>query len=288
MSLESFKPSIWSAKLFTRLQKNLVLASVVNREFEGEINGYGSSVRINEISDITVGGYTSGATLSWQTLTDAQKVLLIDQSKYFAFSIDDVDAAQMNPKVMNAAMQAASYAVADTIDSFLAGLYGQAGLGNATYTGSSSAAITVTTGNVLLTLSYAARYMDEANVPTQDRFMVIPPWLHQKIVLTETGTISASAEPKVFSDGVLTAGYVGQLYGFNLLLSNNIQSAATSVSAIMALNRTAISYAGQVSKIEAVKRESTFDEGVKGLYVYGAKVVRPQALCTLYLTEAAG
>jgi hypothetical protein len=56
----------------------------------------------------------------------------------------------------------------------------------------------------------------------------------------------------------------------------------------MALNKSAISYAGQISKIQAVNREDYFDQGVKGLYVYGAKVVRPNALCTLHLTEAAG
>jgi hypothetical protein len=279
MSLNSFKPTIWSSKLFVRLQKNLVFASVVNRDYEGDISGYGDTVKINEISDITVSDYTG--TLTWQTLSDAQKILLIDQKKSFSFSLDDIDKAQMNPKVMNAAMQAASYAVADVIDS-------GAGITNTTYMGSAASPISVSTGNVLLTLSYASRYLDEANVPTQNRFMVIPPWLHQKIVLTEVGGINAAAEPKVFSDGVLTSGYVGRLYGFDLLLSNNVQASASNVSAIMALNRTAISYAGQVSQIKAVEREDTFDEGIKGLYVYGGKVVRPAALACLHLTEVAG
>jgi hypothetical protein len=289
MSLDKFKPQIWSSKLFVRLQKNLVFASVVNRDYEGDISGYGDTVKINEIGDITVSDYTG--TLTWQTLTDAQKILLIDQKKSFSFSIDDVDSAQMHPKVMNAAMQAASYAIANTVDSFIAGLYSGAGITNSTYMGTATAPIAITTGNVLYTLSYAARYMDENNVPTQERFLVIPPWLHQKLLLVETGSITAAAEPKVFSDDVLTSGYVGQLYGFNLLLSNNVVNAGTAasvISAVMGLNRTAISYAGQISKIEAVQRESTFDDGVKGLYVYGAKVVRPAALATLYLTEAAG
>jgi hypothetical protein len=286
MSLNSFKPTIWSSKLFVRLQKNLVFASVVNRDYEGDISGYGDTVKINEISDITVSDYTG--TLTWQTLSDAQKILLIDQKKSFSFSLDDIDKAQMNPKVMNAAMQAASYAVADVIDQFIASLYSGAGITNTTYMGSAASPISVSTGNVLLTLSYASRYLDEANVPTQNRFMVIPPWLHQKIVLTEVGGINAAAEPKVFSDGVLTSGYVGRLYGFDLLLSNNVQASASNVSAIMALNRTAISYAGQVSQIKAVEREDTFDEGIKGLYVYGGKVVRPAALACLHLTEVAG
>lgn len=291
MALNNFKPTIWSAKLFTRLQKNLVFGNLVNRDYEGEISGYGDTVKINEIGDVTVSNYSSGATLSWQTLTDAQKILLIDQSKYFAFSIDDVDAAQMNPKVMNAAMQAASYAVADTVDQFISGLYAGAGITSSTYLGTATAPLQVSTGNILLDISYVQRYMDENNVPTQDRFMVIPPWFHQKLLLTEVGGISASAEPKVFSDETLVNGYIGQVMGFNLMLSNNVTNAGTAasvISAVMAFNKSAISYAGQISKIEAVKRESTFDEGVKGLYVYGAKVVRPAALATLYVNEVAG
>jgi hypothetical protein len=291
MSLNNFKPTIWSNKLLTRLQKDLVFASVVNRDYEGEISGFGDTVKINEIGDITVSSYTSGASLTWQSLTDAQKLLLIDQAKTFSFSIDNIDAAQANPKVMNAAMQAASYAVADTIDQFIAGLYGGAGITNTTYMGSAAAPISTTTGNVLLTLSYIGRYMDEKNVPKQDRFLLIPPWFHQKLVLTEVGGLSATAVPKVFSDDVLSAGYVGQVYGFNLLVSNNVTntgSAGSVISAIMGLNRTAISYAGQISKIAAVERESYFDEGIKGLYVYGAKVVRPDALAVAYVTEAAG
>jgi hypothetical protein len=291
MSLNNFKPTIWSDKLLTRLQKDLVFASVVNHDYEGPISGFGDTVKINEIGDITVSSYTSGGTLTWQSLTDAQKILLIDQAKTFSFTIDDIDAAQANPKVMNAAMQAASYAVADTIDQFIAGLYAGAGIYNTTNMGSAAAPIATTTGNVLLTLSYIGRYMDEKNVPKQDRFLLIPPWFHQKLVLTEVGGLTATAVPKVFSDGVLTSGYVGQVYGFNLLLSNNVTntgSAGSVISAIMGLNRTAISYAGQISKIAAVNRESYFDEGVKGLYVYGAKVVRPDALAVSYVTEAAG
>jgi len=291
MSLNNFKPTIWSDKLLTRLQKDLVFASVVNRDYEGEISGYGDTVKINEIGDITVSNYTSGATLTWQSLTDAQKILLIDQAKTFSFTIDDIDAAQANPKVMNAAMQGASYAVADAIDQFIAGLYSSAGITNSTNLGTATVPISVTTGNVLNTISYIGRYLDEKNVPRQERFLVIPPWFHQKLVLTEVGGLSATAVPKVFSDGVLTAGSVGQVYGFNLLLSNNVVNvgtAASVISAIMGLNRTAISYAGQITKITAVERESYFDEGIKGLYVFGGKVVRPDALAALYVTEATG
>jgi len=256
--------------------------------YEGEIRNMGDTVKINEIGTVTINDYTKYNAITWQQLSSAQKVLTIDQAKTFSFTIDDIDTAQQNPKVMNGAMEEAAYAIGDTIDQYLAGLYSQAGITNTTYMGSSASPISVSSGNVILTLSYAARYMTEKNVPEANRFMVIPPWLHQKLILAEVGGISATAVPKVFDDGALTRGYVGDAFGFRLVLSNNVQSSATAVSAVMALNKSAISYAGQVSKIQAVNREDYFDQGVKGLYVYGAKVVRPNALCTLHLTEAAG
>jgi hypothetical protein len=288
MSIESFIPEIWSDKLFVRLRKALVFGSVVNRDYEGEIKEVGDTVKINEIGPITVNSYTKNSTITFETLSSAQKQLVVDQAAYFAFKVDDIDEAQSKPKVMSGAMDEAAYAVADNIDKFIAGLYTQAGVVDTTYMGSAGSAISVTSGNVIYTLSFAGRYLSEHNVPEGNRLMCIPPWLHQKMLLAEIGGISATAVPKVFDDGTLTSGYVGDALGFRFLLSNNVVAAATGVSAVMALNKTAITYAGQIAKIKAVDIESGFAQGVKGLYVYGAKVVRPDALACLYLTEAAG
>jgi hypothetical protein len=288
MSLQNFNPTIWSAKLFVRLRKTLVAATIVNNDYEGEIRNFGDRVKINEIGPITVSDYTKYGTLTWAELTSAQKELIIDQAKSFSFKVDDIDMAQNNPKVMNGAMDEAAYAIGDTIDQFILGLYAQAGVTNATYMGSSTAAISVSSGNVILTLSYASRYLSDANVPQASRFMVVPPWLHQKMLLAEIGGISATAVPKIFDNGAITSGFIGQALGFNMLVSNNVQASATSVSAVLAGNTSAISYAGQVAKIKSVDLEDSFGEGMKGLYVYGAKVVRPNALACLHLTEVAG
>lgn len=288
MSLANFTPTIWSAKLFVRLRKALVAASIVNNDYEGEIRSYGDRVKINEIGPITIDDYAKYGTLSWAELSSAQKELIIDQAKSFSFKVDDIDTAQNNPKVMNAAMDEAAYAIADIIDQHILGLYAQAGVTNTTYMGSSASPISVSSGNVILTLSFAGRYLSEQNVPQASRFMVIPPWLHQKMLLAEIGGISATAVPKVFDNGALTSGFIGQALGFNFLVTNNVQDSATSVSAILAGNTSAISHAGQVAKVKAVELESSFGEGVKGLYVYGSKVVRPDALAALHLTEAAG
>lgn len=287
MSLANFNPTIWTAKLFVSLRKSLVARSIVNTDYEGEIRGYGDRVKINEIGPVTINDYAKYADLTFQQLTSAQKELVIDQAKSFSFEVDDIDKAQNNPKVMGSAMAQAAYDINDTIDQYILGLYAQAGVTNDTYMGKSSSAISVSSGNVILTLSFAGRYLTEKNLPTQSRWMVIPPWLHQKILLAEIGGISASAIPKI-STGPVVPGYVGQALGFDFYVSNNVQTSATSVSAILAGNNSAISYAGQIETVEAVRLEKRFSDAVKGLYVYGTKVVRPDALAALHLTEVAG
>ena len=276
MGVENFIPKIWSAKLLVRLRKALVFGQVANRDYEGEISGQGDTVKINEIGPITVNSYTKGGSLTWETLDSADKYLLIDQAKYFAFSIDDVDNAQTKPKLMDGAMSEAAYAVADTIDQHLAGKYAEAG--------NSVTALTVTAGNVLLNLSNFQLELDEANVPTGNRVIIIPPWYNQHLVMAASGAVSATATVKTTGDGLISNGYVGHLFGFDILLSNNVNNNGT-VWNIMALDRSALTYAGQISKMEAVKRESYFDEGIKGLYVYGAKVVRPNAMCYCAATK---
>lgn len=288
MGLENFIPTIWSAKLFVRLRKALVAASVVNNDYEGEITAFGDRVKINELGPVTISDYAKYGTLTWQELSSAQKELIIDQAKSFSFKIDDIDRVQQNPKLMNAAMDEAAYGIADAIDQYILSLYPFAGITNTTNMGSPAAPIAVSSGNVIATLSYAGRYMSENNVPEGNRFAIIPPWLHQKLLLAEVGGVSATAVPKVFDSGALTSGYVGDALGFRLLLSNNVQESAPGVSAIMCLNRMAISYASQIVQTKAVDLQDSFGQGIKGLYVYGAKVVRPNALAVLHLTEDAG
>ena len=276
MGLQNFTPKIWAGAMLVRLRKVLVHASVVNRDYEGEIRSYGDTVKINEIGAVTVNDYTKGDSLTWQTLTSAQKELLIDQAKSFSFSIDDIDMAQNKPKVLMGAMSEAAYAVADTIDQHLAGLYTQAG--------NSVDALTVTAGNVLKNLSDMQLKLNEANVPTEGRFVVLPPWYIQHLVNAATGIISATAVPKVFDDGMLVNGFVGSLFGMNILMSNNVNNNGT-VWNVMAFTRQAITHAGQIAKIAAVERESYFDQGVKGLYLYGSKVVRPEAMVKCAATK---
>ena len=281
--LDNFTPTIWAKSLLSPLYKTLVWASLANRDYEGEINSLGDSVKINEIGDITVSDYskfnTTGSTstaLTWQALTSAQKMLIIDKAKSFSFAIDNVDMAQNSPKVMAEAMTRAAYAIGNQIDQDVAAIF-KAGSGKII------TAATVSAGSCLSLVAFMARYLDEKDVPQGNRFIVVPPFFHQQLALAYSGGISATATTKQFNDNVLINGYVGQVYGFNVLMSNNCPTSSGTI--ITACDRSAVTFAGQLSKIQSVQRESYFDEGVKGLYLYGAKAVRPNAIVTCDVTE---
>ena len=276
MGLDTFVPALWSANALTPLYKSLVFGNAVNRDYEGEIRQYGDSVRINEIGDITVSDYTKYSGLSWQELSSAQKTLLIDQAKSFSFGIDDVDTAQAKGNVMAEAMSRAAYAIADEIDEHIAGLYTDAGI--------TISATTLSAGIVLDWIAEAAEELNEANASTVGRTMIVHPKQATHILLALTGGASGTSVPKVFDNGMVMNGFIGSVYGFDILMSNNVQQSSAGVYQPMFFTRPAISFAGQLTSIKAVEREDYFDQGVKGLYVYGSKVVRPAILGTCAVT----
>jgi hypothetical protein len=129
MPLDNFIPQLWSANVLSALDKVHVFADLANRNYEGMIRGMGDRVKINQIGAITVSDYTKNSTsISYQDLEDAALWLTIEKSKYFAFGVDDVDAAQMNVNIMTEATRKAAYALNDAVDTYIAGLYTQAGV----------------------------------------------------------------------------------------------------------------------------------------------------------------
>lgn len=285
MGLEAFTPEIWSAKMLTRLRKSLVFGNLVNRDYEPDLLQFGDRVKINEVGPVTISSYTKDGTLTYETLTSAQKELIVDQAKSFSFRIDDIDMAQNKPKVMNGAMDEASYGISDAIDQYIAGLYLQAGcIGTATTTGTNATALTVTAGTIIGVFGQIGRLLDEGNAGRNEmRWAAIPPWVHQMLVNAGIGALSATAVPKIMDDTFYT-GYLGTAMGFNLFMTNNVSTSSTT-NRIMCGTKKAISFAGQIAEIEALKLQTTFGNAVRGLYVYGAKVVQPKALCTAYLIE---
>ena len=277
MAITNFIPEVWSAQLLSSLKKTLVFAGpgVANRNYEGEIADKGDTVKITSISRPTVETYTKNSTtITPETLTDAQRSLLIDQSKYFAFEVDDIDLRQSanGGALMAEAAQESAYALGDTADQLVAGLYTGVDSANAISTTSITSAALALTGLVNLKVK-----LDVANVPTQGRYVIVPPWYHG-LLLQNTSFIDLSASG---SADALRNGTVGRAFGFDVLVSNNCVNVTGDDWIVQAGYPGALSFAEQIVKVEAYRPESAFSDALKGLHLYGAKLVRPTGIATL-------
>ncbi len=288
MALNNFIPEIWAMEVQRQLEKYLVYAQmgIVNRDYEGLITGAGDTVKINGIGPVTVKTYAKNTDIADpDTLTDAQTTLLIDQQDYFNFQIDDIDAAQQRPKVMAAAMAEASYAMRDSIDQFVASLYTDADAANLIGTDAVPKVPNNTAGdaqNVYNLLVDCAVALTDSKVPTEGRWMIVPPWFYGRL-LKEDNFIDAS---KAGTTAGLRNGQVGMAAGFTILQSHNVPNTASTKYKIMFGTSRAISFANQIVKVEGYRVEKRFADAVKGLNVYGAKVVRPEALGVLTANPA--
>lgn len=277
MAITNFIPEIWAAQLLSSLKKTLIYAGpgVVNRDYEGEVANQGDTVRITSISRPTIATYAKNATtITAETLTDAQRVLVVDQAKYFAFEVDDIDKRQAanGGALMSEAAQEAAYGLGDVIDQYVAGFYTSADAGNAIGT------TAVTTAAIAYTQLVALRTkLNQANVPTAGRFVIVPPW-YEGLLLDNDRFVRQDAAGT--TEG-LRNGAVGRAAGFDILVSNNVPIITGDDYAVMAGHPSAISFAEQISKVEAYRPESHFSDALKGLSLYGAKVVRPTCLAVL-------
>ena len=291
MGVGGFIATIWSARLLGNLEKSLVYGqpNVINREYEGEIKGKGSTLKITSIGDITIGDYTKDTDIADpEALDDAQSVLSITQSKYFNFAVHDVDKAQTSPALMNGAMQRSAYGLANVADQFIASqMYSNVATANKI--GSNATAIVPTTTPDTGKMAYdyllqLGTVLSEADVPKQGRWVVCPPWFIERLA----GDKRFSDASASGSTDALMNGLVKRAAGFDVLESNNVPKnagtggeAAKTQTQVIAGHPMATTFADSTNRVEAYRPEKRFADAVKGLHVYGCKVTRPNALALL-------
>ena len=277
MSTSKFIPTIWSARILAALEKQLVYTNFFNRDYEGEIRDAGDTVKIGLVGAPTVKKYTKGSEIAAPddvTVTDA--TLTIDQADYFNIAVDDVDAAQSKINLLESASSQTGYAFGDVTDQYLAGLL-VAGTGGTIGTKSSPKSITDAKPedayNLLVDLKVA---LDRQNCPTMGRICVVPPEF-EGFMLKDSRFVAKSTSE---SNQRLTDGTIYKCAGFEIHVSNNAPhddkggSGSTTVYDVIAGCDQSGTYAEQILNTEAYRPEKSFKDAVKGLHVYGAKVLR--------------
>lgn len=274
MAVTNFIPDVWSAQLQLTLKKSLVYGApgVVNRNYEGEISQFGDSVKITGLVQPTIGTYTAHTDITVEDVDDDTRSLTIDQSKYFAFEVDDIEARQARGAVMDDAADEAAYGLRDVADQFVG-----TQMSTDVDAGNQVAEQTLSTASEAYELLVdLAVILDEDNVPTEGRWGVITPAFHGLLLKDSRFVSSGDAS----GAAVRANGMVGEAAGFSLRKSNNAPDGpgAGAGKQIIVGHPVATTYAEQIVNVEAFRLEKRFADGLKGLHLYGAKVTRPTAL----------
>ncbi len=275
MAIEKFIPMIWSETLYTQLDKQYIAVANSNREFEADIKEKGAVIRVCGVGSVAVNEYYKDTDMSTpQTLSDTSAEIIVNQAKYFNFQIDDIDKAQCSPKLMSAAMKVAADALANDADSYVYGLYRNAG--------SEIKVDNTSVDNIIDVILKARRKLYEHNVSDSNDIVIeVSPAVAELILKAKInmGTDNSAA---------LENGCIGTIGGCKIFVSNNIHKDSESVSGTtfykcIARTKRAVSFVEQISEISAYRPEKRFADAVKGLYLYGAKVMYTNEMILLDL-----
>ncbi|HAN21972.1 MAG: hypothetical protein A2Y15_05650 [Clostridiales bacterium GWF2_36_10] len=253
---------IISAEILRTNEDNLLANRICNTSFTGDIKNKGDSVTFIGLADPTVYDYTG--TLTYEDVDDYSTVLYVNQDKAFSFKVKDIEELRSSVGLRDSQTKRASYLLKNEVDSFVFGLYADAG-----YTYS---AVTVTPANILQTIAEIKQKLEEANVPDGRTWIVIPPFMKTKLML-------AGIKFQI-NNGVNGTGAVGftDELGCDIFVSNQLYTSGTSTY-MLAGSYSSIAYAEQVLETQVIDRmENSFDKAVRGRLVFGAKVIKPTEL----------
>ena len=276
MAITNFIPTVWSETLAKALDKQYIAVRNCIRQFEGDIKNVGDRVKINSIGNVTVFDYKKNTDMTApQTLDDSSITLVIDRAKAFNFQVDDVDKTQANVNLLRAAMGEAANAIADEADSYIYSLYSEI---------AKSETITkagITYNDVVDLLISAREKLLSNNVNSNtDTVLEVSPAIAAVILKSK---ILQSTD----NEASISNGYLGSFVGFDIYVSNNIKKDESGSYKCYARTRRAIAYADQVNFVEAYRPEKRFADAVKGLHLYGAKIIYPKELLLLDLSVSA-
>jgi hypothetical protein len=296
-----FLPSVYSKKVLNFFRKASVVEAITNTDYAGEISAYGDSVKIIKEPVISVSDYTRGSDTTDTKLTDQEITLVVDSAKAFKFIVDDIETNMSHVNFKEVASSSAAYALKDSYDAaVLATMFAGCSASSPDHIiGADAAAgtggVAETTASVDLLgsdgtgvdaidlMARMARLLDDQNVPEEGRWFVAPPSFYEE--LSQSGSKLLSVDFNA-GQGSIRNGLVssGKLRGFDMYKSNNIADTSTATGKVMAGHISSTATANTILSTEVLRDPTSFGDIVRGLHVYGAKVLRDEALVSAFYT----
>jgi len=292
----TYVPEIFTGKLLVKFYKACVIAAISNTDYEGEIKAMGDTVHIRTIPDVSIRDYLKGQTLTYDWLTPDKVDLLINLGKYYGVNINDIDKLQSDIPFQEKWTEDAAEQMKIAIDtSILATAYvgahaknkgSNAGLVSSNIDlGSAGTPVTLTKANILDKIVEVGQVLTEQNVPSTDRWLVIPAWSKTRMLTSDLRNATIMGDGK----SALRNGRIGEIDNFTIYESNSLPHATDGVECfhLMAGHRSALTFASQLTENEVIPNPNDFGKLMRGLQVYGWKCIKPEALVDIYATAGA-
>lgn len=286
----NFVPEIYSKKVLNFFRTKSTVEAITNSDYYGEISAFGDTVRVIKEPVLTVTDYLRGDDLTPEALNDDEITLVLDQAKAFAFKVDDIESKISHINWISNATSSAAYALKNNYDqSILTYMSTGAQAANTLNDVAFANLLDLTTPDAVLdTLSTLSTKLSEAEVPEENRWVVLPPRAIEVLMKSSSKLINMD-----YNGGMATLqnGLVrsGQLRGFDVYVTINSPTFSTTGTvethdALMAGHMSACATANAIVKTETVRSTTTFADIVRGLHVYGRAIVRPEALALAHVT----
>ena len=299
-----FLPKIYSKKVLNFFRKASVVEAITNTDYAGEISAFGDSVRIIKEPVISVSDYTRGSDTTATKLTDQELTLVVDSAKAFKFIVDDIETNMSHVNFKEVATSSAAYALRDSYDAaVIASMFSGVSTSSPDHVlGADASAATQTMGqhqggsnsidllgsdgtgtDPLDVMSFMAKLLDEQSVPEEGRWFVAPPSFYNELAQSGSKLLSVDFNA---GQGSIRNGLVssGKLRGFDMYKSNNVAATSTATGKILAGHISSTATAQTIISTEVLRDPTSFGDIVRGLHVYGAKVLRPEALVSAFYT----
>ena len=294
-----FLPSIYSKKVLNFFRKASVAEAITNTDYSGEISAYGDSVKIIKEPVITVYQYERGADVTKTALTDQETTLIVDVANAFKFIVDDIETAMSHVNFKEVAASSAAYALKDAFDAgviakMVAGVSASSpnhilGSDNATDlaagtfdgTGNLDIGFGTNEHDPLDLMAYMARLLDEQNIPEEGRWFLAPPSFYEQLGQSSSKLMSVDFNA---GQGSIRNGLVssGKLRCFDMYKSNNIATPSNAAGQVLSGHISSTATAQTITSTEVIRDPDSFGDICRGLHVYGAKVLRPEAMVSAF------
>ncbi len=294
-SVSKFIPELFSKKMLKNFYQTTAFNEIANTDYQGEIKASGDKVIIRHTPAITVADYAVGGTLSYEVPEVANTELNIDKAKSWSFKIDDIDEVASDLNLMNAFAADAGERLKIAIDTecfdYISTKAAASNMGDLAGAisaninlGKAAAPVVVTSATATSIIVDVNQVLDEANIPSENRWIVLPAWF---VALLKKSDLKA-ADITGDSVSVLRSGVVGMVDRTKIIQSNLLKHVTDTTKECfycMAGTTDSVTFANQLVKTETIQIPTSFGQYMRGLSVYGRAVVQPTALVALYATK---